>query len=112
MLRRVLSLAAIGVSMSVPAAAVDLITFPTLTRGTVTFAPVSLATLDIDWLGAFLPTADAGERPSGFQLAEFLSGTPDAGASIGPFGPADSANDPGSPATDRHDRHWLAPFDF
>jgi hypothetical protein len=111
MLRRVSSLAAIGVLMGAPASAVDLITYPTLVRGTVAFAPVSLATLDFDWLGAFAPDAADG-RPTSFQLAEFLSGTPDTAASIGPFGPADVAGDPGSPATDRYDQDWPAPSDF
>ena len=110
MLRSVTTLAAVGVLMSVSASAVELITYPTLSRGTLTFAPVPFAELDFDWLGAFAPEDGAQPQPTSFQLAEFLSGTPEGGTSIAR--PAGFSRGPGSPEADQHALHKLAPLDY
>jgi hypothetical protein len=101
MLRRVLALATVGVVLGSPAVAVDLITYPTLARGTLAFAPVPFATLNIDWLDTFAANIDTAERFTVSQLADFLSGTPATEPIIALSGPADITRNPDPPKTAR-----------
>lgn len=112
MLRGVMALATVGLSLSVPASAGELITYPTLARGTLAFAPVPFATLDIDWLGTFATSTDATELLAVAQLGDFLSGTPEGGSSSALIGPAELTGDPHPPTTAQRAYDWLEPWDL
>ena len=112
MLRRVMALAAVGACLVVPASAVDLITYPTLARGTLTFAPVSFASLDIDWLDAFAADNDGAARLTVSQLSDFLSWATVAGGKTALIGPAGSTEITDPPQTDQRALHRLGPFDL
>jgi hypothetical protein len=111
MLRGVVALAAVGVVLGSSASAVELITYPTLARGTVTFAPVPFATLNIDWLGAFATDNDAKQFTVS-QFIDFLSDTPARGDTIALIGPAELTRSVDPPQPDQRAFDRLAPFDL
>ena len=112
MLRVVVALAVVGVLAGFPALAVDLITYPTLARGTLTFAPAPFATLNIDWLEAFAVNSDSAERLAFAQPGNVLSGLPVAGTTTALFELAGPTRIKDPPQADQQDSDRLAPFDF
>jgi hypothetical protein len=112
MLRGVVALAAVGVFVGSPALAVDLITYPTLARGTLTFAPAPFATLNIDWLEAFAVDPDSAKRLAFTQPGDVLSGLPVAGYTTALFELADPTRIQDPPQADQQRSDKLAPFDF